>query len=129
MNTRRINESSATLSQTKETASQAFAQSTQNSEAIARNQRDIQSLRADFEEMAKKVDGAYAESAAFAGLVSPYGVGKLSVTAALGYHGQAQAIAIGVGERFSENLTAKLGGAYDTATQSSTAYVGVGYEF
>ncbi len=101
----------------------------QNSNAIQQNQQDIQSLREDMEKMAKNVDGAYAESAAFAGLVDPYGVGNVAVTAALGYHGDAQAVAVGIGERFNENFTAKLGGAYDTATESMSAYAGVGYEF
>lgn len=101
----------------------------ENSNKIAQNSQDIQELRKDFEDMAKKVDGAYAESAAFAGLVSPYGVGNFAITAAVGHHGQADAVAFGVGERFTENFTAKLGGAYDTATESMSAYAGVGYEF
>ncbi|MGR6841410.1 YadA C-terminal domain-containing protein [Aliivibrio wodanis] len=102
---------------------------TTNSDAIARNQTEIKGLRKDMENMAKNIDGAYAESAAFAGLVDPYGVGNIAVTAALGYHGDAEAVAVGIGERFNENLTAKLGGAYDTATDSMSAYAGIGYEF
>ncbi|GAD79476.1 YadA C-terminal domain-containing protein [Vibrio ezurae] len=110
-------------------AQQNHAMAQQNSEKVAQNSADLQNLRRDFEQMAKNVEGAYAESAAFAGLVNPYGVGKFSVTAAVGYHGDAQAVAVGVGERFTENFTAKLGGAYDTATESMSAYAGVGYEF
>ncbi|MFA0083390.1 YadA C-terminal domain-containing protein, partial [Vibrio breoganii] len=110
-------------------AQQNRAMVEQNSEKVAQNSADLQDLREDFEQMAKNVDGAYAESAAFAGLVDPYGVGKFAVTAAVGYHGDAQAVAVGVGERFTENFTAKLGGAYDTATESMSAYAGVGYEF
>ncbi|WP_261817280.1 YadA C-terminal domain-containing protein [Vibrio gallicus] len=101
----------------------------QNSEKVAQNSADLKDLRKDFEQMAKNVDGAYAESAAFAGLVDPYGVGHFTVTTAVGYHGDAQAVAVGVGERFTEHFTAKLGGAYDTATESMSAYAGVGYEF
>ncbi|MEF1173311.1 YadA C-terminal domain-containing protein, partial [Vibrio sinaloensis] len=100
-----------------------------NSAAIAKNRNDIYELRQDMENMAKNIDGAYAESAAFAGLVDPYGVGNIAVTAALGYHGDAEAIAVGIGDRFNEHLTGKLGGAYDTATESMSAYVGIGYEF
>ncbi|MEZ9785202.1 YadA C-terminal domain-containing protein [Vibrio breoganii] len=110
-------------------ATYARKMSTQNADAISQNQDAIKGLREDMEQMAKNVDGAYAESAAFAGLVDPYGVGKFAVTAAVGYHGDAQAVAVGVGERFTENFTAKLGGAYDTATESMSAYAGVGYEF
>ncbi|NOH78700.1 hypothetical protein F0231_02985 [Vibrio sp. RE86] len=116
------------LQQDAQIHSNALANSRQDQQ-ILQNHNEIQGLKQDMIQMAKEVDGAYAESAAFAGLVEPYGVGKLSITAALGYHGDAQAVAFGVSERFSGQLTAKLGGAYDTATKTESAFVGVGYEF
>lgn len=81
------------------------------------------------EKMSRNIDGAYAEAATFAGLVNPYSLGKLSISAGVGYHGDAEAIAIGIGKRFNEKFTTKLGGAYDTAIESMSAYAGVGFEF
>ena len=100
-----------------------------NSAGIAQNKADISGLRNDLNNLNDAVDGSYAESAAFTGLVQPYGIGKFAISTGFGYHGNAQALAIGIGERFTTHLTVKVGGAFDTATESGSAYAGIGYEF
>ncbi|WP_210499784.1 YadA C-terminal domain-containing protein, partial [Vibrio crassostreae] len=100
-----------------------------NTANIANNKKEIDGLRSDLEAQAKKIDGSMAQAGAFAGLVSPYGVGKINMTAAVGHSGDANAIAIGSGYRINESLTVKLGGAYDTGSEQVTSYAGVGYEF
>ncbi|MCK8081413.1 YadA-like family protein [Vibrio sp. 1CM24A] len=94
-----------------------------------KNEQDIKDLRSDFERQAKELDGVAATAGAFAGLVDPYGVGKTNATVGLGYHGDAQAIAVGVGRRWNEQFTTKLGGAYDTGSESATLYAGAAYEW
>ncbi|URM15310.1 YadA-like family protein [Vibrio splendidus] len=94
-----------------------------------KNENDIKDLRSDFERQAKELDGVAATAGAFAGLVDPYGVGKTNATVGLGYHGDAQAIAVGVGRRWNEQFTTKLGGAYDTGSESATLYAGAAYEW
>ncbi|MEZ8120818.1 YadA C-terminal domain-containing protein, partial [Vibrio splendidus] len=94
-----------------------------------KNENDIKDLRSDFERQAKELDGVAAIAGAFAGLVDPYGVGKTNATVGLGYHGDAQAIAVGVGRRWNEQFTTKLGGAYDTGSESATLYAGAAYEW
>lgn len=100
-----------------------------NAKNIASNKAAISGLQQDFTNMKGYINGAYAESAAFAGLVNPYGVGKFAISASIGHHEDQEAVAIGIGERFNENVTAKLGGAYDTASESVSVYAGIGFEF
>jgi len=69
------------------------------------------------------------QSTAFAGLVSPYNVGKINTTVALGHSGSANALALGAGMRINEQFTVKLGGAYDTGTEQVSSYVGAGWEW
>ncbi|WP_415668909.1 YadA-like family protein, partial [Vibrio rarus] len=100
-----------------------------NSANIASNKLEIDGLRADLEKQSKKMDGSMAQAGAFAGLVNPYGVGKINMTAAVGHSGDANAIAIGSGYRVNENLTLKVGGAYDSASEQVTSYAGMGFEW
>ncbi|GAM58281.1 hypothetical protein JCM19231_91 [Vibrio ishigakensis] len=48
------------------------------------------------------MDGAMAQGIATSSLVMPYNVGKISTTVALGHSGSADAIAGGLGMRFTE---------------------------
>lgn len=65
-----------------------------------------------------------AKDAALAGLFQPYSVGKFNASAALGGYKDQQAIAVGMGYRFTQRLAAKA------VNDSSLEYnVGVNYEF
>ncbi|GEA59722.1 YadA C-terminal domain-containing protein [Vibrio comitans] len=101
----------------------------QNESDIAQNKTDIQDLRSAFEEQAKVMDGAMAQGIATSSLVMPYNVGKISTTVALGHSGEANAIAGGVGVRFTENFTARSNIAYDTGSENVSIGAGVGYEW
>ena len=90
---------------------------------------DLKGLHQNFEDMAKQVEGSYAISAAFSGLTEPHEVGKTSISVGLGNYRSANALAFGVGERFNENFTAKLGGAYNNETSSLSSYAGIGLDF
>ncbi|EHJ6107926.1 YadA-like family protein [Escherichia coli] len=115
------------LNQTKQTAQK-------NSQSIAANSRQLQEhnarlndhqrqIRENHEEMKR----AAAQSAALAGLFQPYSVGKFNATAALGGYSDKQAVAVGVGYRFSEQTAAKAGIA---ASDGDVSYnVGVNFEF
>lgn len=100
-----------------------------NSQAIAQNSNDIQDLRKAFEHQAEVMDGAMAQGIATSSLVMPYNVGKISTTVALGHSGSANAIAGGVGMRFTENFTARANMAYDDGSENVSIGAGVGYEF
>ena len=108
---------------------QTNMQVVRNTQLSQDNTQRIVSLREELEQMSGALDGSYASAAAFTGLVDPYGVGNLSVSLGLGTHGSAQAVALGVGERFNEHFTLKVGGAYNSSTNSVTAYAGAGFEF
>ncbi|AGH73858.1 YadA-like family protein [Edwardsiella piscicida] len=68
-----------------------------------------------------------AKDAALAGLFQPYSIGKFNASAALGGYKDQQAVAVGVGYRFTHQLAAKAGAAFN---DNSLEYnVGVNYEF
>ncbi|WP_261884202.1 YadA C-terminal domain-containing protein [Vibrio pelagius] len=100
-----------------------------NSANIAKNELQIKDLREALKKQAKRIDGGMAQASAFAGLVSPYNVGKINTTVALGHSGSANALALGAGMRINEQFTVKLGGAYDTGTEQVSSYVGAGWEW
>lgn len=91
--------------------------------------KQVEGLHQSFEDMAKQVEGSYAVSAAFTGLTEPHDIGKTSISIGLGNYRSANALAFGVGERFNENFTAKLGGAYNNETSSLSSYAGIGLDF
>ncbi|WP_208727228.1 YadA C-terminal domain-containing protein, partial [Vibrio inusitatus] len=101
----------------------------ENSDAIASNKSEIKGLRQDLERQAKVMDGAMAQGIATSSLVMPYNVGKISTTVALGHSGSADAIAGGVGVRFTKNFTARSNIAYDTGSENVSIGAGVGYEW
>ncbi|GAB7218424.1 YadA C-terminal domain-containing protein [Vibrio comitans] len=100
-----------------------------NEAGIASNKAEIKGLREDLEHQAKVMDGAMAQGIATSSLVMPYNVGKISTTVALGHSGEANAIAGGVGVRFTENFTARSNIAYDTGSENVSIGAGVGYEW
>lgn len=72
----------------------------------------------------------FARQAALAGLISPHGVGKCNVTAALGGSGSKTAIAIGAGYRPNANIAVRFGIAGNTENASTIDYnVGASYEW
>ncbi|MGV2990629.1 YadA-like family protein, partial [Vibrio sp. E150_011] len=102
---------------------------TKNSSDIAQNKNDIRDLRNALEDQAKVMDGAMAQGIATSSLVMPYNVGKITTTVALGHSGSADAIAGGVGIRFTKNFTARSNIAYDTGSENVSIGAGVGYEW
>ncbi|RNI68395.1 YadA C-terminal domain-containing protein [Escherichia coli] len=129
--TKRVNEAVVDLDKSVRTNSQDIAT---NRKAIQSNSRQLQEhnarlndhqrqIRENHEEMKR----AAAQSAALAGLFQPYSVGKFNATAALGGYSDKQAVAVGVGYRFSEQTAAKAGIA---ASDGDVSYnVGVNFEF
>ena len=72
----------------------------------------------------------FARQAALAGLISPHGVGKCNVTAALGGSGSKTAIAIGAGYRPNANIAVRFGIAGNTENASTIDYnVGASFEW
>lgn len=96
---------------------------------IANIESDVVDLRIDLKEQGKRIDGIGALSMANANLITPYAVGKLNATAAVGHYGQANAFAAGIGYRVNEHLTLRASGAYETAAQDVGLGAGVGFEF
>lgn len=82
----------------------------------------------------KDLKKGMAKQAALNGLFQPYGVGKLSTTAALGGSGKETAVAVGAGYRFNQNLATKGGVAFSSDSFSSenqdySYNIGVSYEW
>ncbi|EIL3248636.1 YadA-like family protein, partial [Escherichia coli] len=75
----------------------------------------------------KELRESAAQSAALAGLFQPYSVGKFNATAAVGGYRDEQAIAVGVGYRFTENVAGKVAVAAGGSSASWNA--GVNFEF
>lgn len=96
---------------------------------IQANTQEIKGLRQDLERMANDINGAYADAAALNGLTDPYNIGSVMVSVGVGHHGNADALAVGMGERFNEHVTAKAGASLNSSTSTMTTYAGVGYEF
>lgn len=79
---------------------------------ILKNRQDLRALENDLRETNERLDNGLAASAALNGLFQPYGVGKLNITAAVGGYQSTQAVAMGTGYRFNENIAVKTGMAY-----------------
>lgn len=56
----------------------------------------------------KEIRESAAQNAALAGLFQPYSVGKFNATAALGGYSDKQAVAVGIGYRFTDNVAGKM---------------------
>lgn len=100
-----------------------------NEQQIAANTQEIKGLRQDLERMADDINGSYADAAALNGLTEPYNIGSVMISVGVGHHGNADALAFGMGQRFNEHVTAKAGAAMNSSTSTMTTYAGVGYEF
>lgn len=71
-----------------------------------------------------------AAQAALNGLFQPYGIGKVSISAAIGGYDSKSAIAIGAGYRVNPQLAFKGGTAINTSGNKKRTYnIGVNYEF
>lgn len=57
----------------------------------------------------RKLDKSIAMQSALSGLFQPYNVGKFNLTAAIGGYKSQNAIAVGTGYRFNNNVAAKMG--------------------
>ena len=93
-------------------AVQGYAQ--ENRGMILNNQDKIKGLRADFEQMAdefddyqSKTNGAIAGVAAMGQIAQPYGVGKANFGVGVANYDSEQAIAVGMGYRYSETVSYK----------------------
>lgn len=83
-----------------------------NRTAIANNTTRIEGLEKNFEALSKdyysfkeQTNGAIAGVAAMGQLAQPYGVGKINLGVGVGSYNSEQAIAVGMGYRYSETTT------------------------
>ncbi|EEY8871089.1 immunoglobulin-binding protein [Escherichia coli] len=87
----------------------------------------MNNMQEQIKENRKELRESAAQSAALAGLFQPYSVGKFNATAAVGGYRDEQAIAVGVGYRFRENVAGKVAVAAGGSSASWNA--GVNFEF
>ena len=109
-----------------------------NQAAISQNRADIQLLNSRvnnnsqrINKLDRKVNHGLAQTAALAGLMQPMGVGKSSITAAVGGYNSATAVAAGMGYRINEKLAVKTGVSFSTSSKGNgVAYnAGISYEW
>ncbi|OBU13105.1 YadA C-terminal domain-containing protein [Morganella psychrotolerans] len=79
---------------------------------MLKNRQDLRGLENDLRETNERLDNGLAANAALNGLFQPYGIGKLNITAAMGGYNSTQAVAVGTGYRFNENIAMKTGVSY-----------------
>lgn len=109
----------------------------QNSARIDKNATDIKDLRQDFESLSKdyysfkeKTNGAIAGVAAMGQIPQPYGVGNAMIGAGVGAYDGEQAIAVGLGYRYSESVTMRAAIAANSGNDMEPVIAaGVGYEW
>lgn len=77
-----------------------------------KNTLSINNIKEQLSKINNKIEQGLAASAALTGLLQPYGVGKVNLTASIGGYGDSQAIAVGIGYRIDENMAVKAGIAY-----------------
>ncbi|ECW6809943.1 adhesin [Salmonella enterica subsp. enterica serovar Enteritidis] len=94
---------------------------------IAAQGKRIDYLDKKINENSKKIKRSAAQSAALTGLFQPYNVGKFSASVAVGGFSDQQAVAIGAGYRFNENVAAKTGIAF--SEKDSSWNMGINFEF
>ena len=107
-----------------------------NKVAISNNRQAIQNVAHQVDALKSRVDDlsdetykGLAAQAALSGLFQPYSVGKFNVTAALGGYKSEQAVAIGSGYRFNENVAVKAAVASDVGFDAVSYNVGVNFEW
>ncbi|WP_413483362.1 YadA C-terminal domain-containing protein [Morganella psychrotolerans] len=79
---------------------------------MLKNRQDLRALENDLRETNERLDNGLAANAALNGLFQPYGIGKMNITAAMGGYNSTQAVAVGTGYRFNENIAMKTGVSY-----------------
>ena len=105
-----------------------------NSHAIADNYKEMKNnfaaVNSRIDKLDDKMKKGFASQAALNGLFQPYNVGKFNVSAAIGGYDSEQAMALGAGYRFNENLAIKAGIASDLSGFDHVTYnVGANFEF
>ncbi|AIJ06585.1 MULTISPECIES: YadA C-terminal domain-containing protein [Edwardsiella] len=88
-------------------------------------QRQINDLYREVDNNRKELRQTAAKTAALSGLIQPYGVGNVNVTAAMGGYKDEQAAAVGY--RVNETFAAKAGIAFGSGSAAYNA--GVNLEF
>ncbi|MEQ4923522.1 YadA-like family protein [Proteus hauseri] len=105
------------------TANNAWNLATHNSARIDK----LENRMNDFDDKMKR---GFAMSAATANLFQPYSVGKFNVSAAIGGYNSENAIAVGSGYRFNENIAAKASVSTSTSNSGDLMYgAGVNFEW
>ncbi|SUC09744.1 adhesion A [Pasteurella canis] len=107
-----------------------------HNQAIANNKLSIKNtnvainnLKSRLERLNKEMSRGFAAQSALTGLFQPYNVGKLNVSAALGGYKSENALAIGAGYRFNQNIAAKAGISSSLNNSDLSYNVGFNYEF
>lgn len=136
-----VDKNQADIATNKAAADTKFA-TTQD--AITKNAKDITKNTTSISALDTKVSGfdgrinalddkfknGMAVQAALNGLFQPYGIGKVSVSAAIGGYDSKSAIAIGAGYRVNPQLAFKGGTAINMSGSKKGSYnLGVNYEF
>lgn len=105
------------------TANNAWNLANHNSDRIDKLENRIN----DFDDKMKR---GFAMSAATSNLFQPYSVGKFNVSAAIGGYNSENAIAVGSGYRFNENIAAKASVSTSTSNSGDLMYgAGVNFEW
>lgn len=97
------------------TANNAFNLATHNSARIDK-------LELRYDELDDKMQRGFAMSAATANLFQPYNVGKFNLSAAVGGFNSENALAVGSGYRFNENVAVKASLATSTSQGGDVMY-------
>ncbi|MEM8060186.1 YadA C-terminal domain-containing protein [Morganella morganii subsp. sibonii] len=82
----------------------------------------VDNLESQIDNIEGKLEKGMAKSAALNGLFQPYGVGKLNFTAAVGGYGSKNAVAVGTGYRFNENVAVKSAVSLTNGNGSDAMY-------
>ncbi|WP_208887686.1 YadA C-terminal domain-containing protein [[Haemophilus] ducreyi] len=96
---------------------------------VTKNSADIFKNTQRIDALSKNLETGLANQSALSMLVQPNGVGKTSVSAAVGGYRGKSALAIGVGSRITDAFTAKAGVAFNTYNGGMSYGASVGYEF
>ncbi|MBT0394441.1 YadA C-terminal domain-containing protein [Morganella morganii] len=97
------------------TANNAYNLATHNSARIDK-------LELRYDELNDKMQRGFAMSAATSNLFQPYNVGKFNLSAAVGGYNSENAVAVGSGYRFNENVAVKASLATSTSNGGDVMY-------
>ena len=86
------------------------------------NSARIDKLELRYDELNDKMQRGFAMSAATSNLFQPYNVGKFNLSAAVGGYNSENAVAVGSGYRFNENVAVKASLATSTSNGGDVMY-------